>query len=92
MGSCFKQGVLRRGLRMVFIGSACALIGLLYGFTATSQWILTVSPGLIGVGLAVALGFSIVPLAAYILHVVVDSALALRNPSYFTERGLEVCA
>ncbi len=77
---------------MVFISSACVLTGLLYGFVAASQWILMVSPGLIGVGLAVALGFSIVPLAAYILHVIVDSALALRNPFYFTERGLEVCA
>ncbi len=77
---------------MVFIGSACVLTSVLGGFIVVSQWILAIAPGLTGVGLAVALGFSIIPVAAYILHVIVDSALALRNPSYFTERGLEICA
>ncbi|QOR93802.1 hypothetical protein IMZ38_03890 [Thermosphaera chiliense] len=92
MASCFKQSVLRRGLKMVFMCSACMFTGLLSGFILASQWIITVVPGLTGIGLAVALGFSILPVAAYILHVIVDSVLALRNPSYFTERGLEVCA
>ncbi|MEM2009530.1 MAG: hypothetical protein QXV51_01615 [Thermosphaera sp.] len=89
---CFKEGVLRRGLKVVLASSTCILAGLLAGFTLTVEKILTMLPNPLGLGVSVALGFALLPFASFILHVVVDSALILRSPSYFRERGLEVCA
>jgi len=76
---------------VVLVGSACLFIGLIVSFVFISQRVLIIMPGLLGLCFSVVLGFTIIYIAASVLHVIVDSALILRNPGLLAERGLEIC-
>jgi len=86
-----KLEELRRGLKVVLVTSLCMLVGLVACFALVSQLILILLPDMRGLGVVVAVGLFFVYVALYLLHVIVDSALALRDPRYFAERGLEAC-
>jgi len=91
VGICFKFETVLRGLKVVLAGSACLLIGLIVSFVFVSQRVLNIMPNLLGFCISVALGLTTIYIAASVLHVIVDSALILRNPGLLAERGLDIC-
>jgi len=88
---CFRFGVFRRGLMVVFILSLVVFTGFVAGLFLASQLILSLALGVYGLVLLFILLLVLGFLSSSVLFASAYSMFLYRDPVYFTERGLVIC-